>query len=248
MLPLHAPDGKHVVKLIQPGVAGSGVTEQTTGQALHGDEAHVVLLAQSHQLQILLRCQVAEGKLQRLIEPGLNGLVGHSQTVVGDTDVTDLSLCFELHYIVQILGLGLQGRLVEPGTVARLRTEGRIVKLIDINVVSLQHLQTVVQMLPEGLRIPGAGLGGDVDLVPHVVEGQTDLFLAVGVHVGCVKKGEARLVGAAQEPAGVVLADALDGQSTESILGRDDPGAAECNGFHGSSRLSSSGLTYFITI
>ena len=156
--------------------------------------------------------------------------------MVGDADVADLALC-----------LGLQSRLVQACAVTGLGAEGGVVELVDVDVVGLQHLQTVVQMLPEGLRIFGAGLGSDVDVVPHVVEGQADLLLTVGVHIGGVEEGKARLIGPAQEPSGVFLADTLDGQGAEGILGGDDPGTAQGNGFHRSSRLSSSGLSYFIT-
>ena len=70
-------DGQRLMQLLSGGDGGRTL-QQAAGEALHGDEAHVVLPAQLHQLQVLLRGQIAEGELQRLKIAGLNGLVGLS--------------------------------------------------------------------------------------------------------------------------------------------------------------------------
>ena len=89
---LNAPDGQHPRKLSKKSVSGGGIGDQAAGEGLHGDEAHVLFPAQLHQLQIGLGGQVAEGELEGLIQPGLDGLLRNGKPVVGDADVADLAL------------------------------------------------------------------------------------------------------------------------------------------------------------
>ena len=128
-LPLHAPDGQHIVKLRLEGVCRPAVVDQTAGESLHGDETHIVLSAHIHNLDILLGSQVAEGELHGLIEPRLDGLLRHRQPMVGNADVPDLPLLFRLDH-----------GLVEPGPISWFRAEGGIVELIDIDVIRPQIL------------------------------------------------------------------------------------------------------------
>ena len=88
-LPLHAPDGQGVVELRLPGVGRGGVGDEPAGEALHGDKAHMALLAQVHQGDVPVRGQVAEGELQGVVQAGGSGLLRHAQPVVGDADMPD---------------------------------------------------------------------------------------------------------------------------------------------------------------
>ena len=147
--------------------------------------------------------------------------------MVGDADKADFPLLF-----------GLLHGLVQAGAVPGLGAEGRVVELVDVHIVGPQQPQAGLQVLPEALHRGGRRLGGDEDLVPHIVEGQAHLLLAVGVGAGGVEKGDAPLVGLAQQHAGVLRGDPLDGQSPKGVFVGDDPGAPQCHLYHlGSSSL-----------
>ena len=124
---LHAPDGQNSIELRLKGIGCGAVGDQSTGQALHGDKAHICRLALVHQFQLLLTGDIAERELQRLVQTAVNGLVGHLQAVVGDADMPD-----------HALGFGLLHSLVEAGAVAWLRAECGIMELVQVNVIGAQ--------------------------------------------------------------------------------------------------------------
>ena len=73
--------------------------------------------------------------------------------MVGQPDKTDLSLFTSLEH-----------RLIEPASVSRLWTEGRIVELINIDIVRPQQPQACLQILPELIRIRRRRLGRYVQM------------------------------------------------------------------------------------
>ena len=85
-LPLDPPNRQYAVKLVQIGVSGGGICNQPAGEGLHGDKAQVSFLAQPDDLQLLLSGQIAEGKLYRIVQAGLDGLNRHMIPVVGQPD------------------------------------------------------------------------------------------------------------------------------------------------------------------
>ena len=226
LLPLDAPDGQGVLKLGLPGVGCGGVGDEPAGKAFHGDEAHVVLSAQVHQVDVPLGGQIAEGELEGLVEAGAHGLLRHAQAVVGDADVADLPL-----------GLGLLHGLIQAGAVPGLGAEGGVVELVEVDVVGFQKAQAGLQVLPEALCGGGGGLSGDEDFLPHVGEGEAHFLLAVAIGAGGVEEIHSRVVGLAQELSGVLRADPLDGQSAEAVFAGHNSRAAQGYRFHGYSSL-----------
>ena len=180
-----------------------------------------MLLAQLHQLQLLLTGNIAERKLQGLVQAALNGFLGHGQAVVGDADVSD-----------HPLSLGLQCGFVQAGAVTGLGAEGRVVELVDVHIVGAQIVQGGMQVLPELLRVLGGGLGGDVDLGADAVKGFAQLHLAVGVGAGGIKEADARLVSLAGQKDRILLGNALDGQGTKAVFVHGDAGAPQCDHIH----------------
>ena len=221
LFPLHAPDGQHPVVLGLKSVGGGTVGDEPAGKALHGDKAHVGGLTLVDQFQLLLTGNVAERELQRLIQAAVNGLVGHRQPMVRDADVPD-----------HALGFGLLHGLVQAAAVTGLRAEGRVVELIQVDVIGAQIGQGSVQVLPEVLCILRRRLGGDVHLRADAVKGLAQLDLAVGVGAGGIKKADACLVSLAGQIDGIFLRDALDGQCAEAIFVHRDAGAAKGDHIH----------------
>ena len=204
---LNAPDGDHGGLCLHEGGRRQPVPDEAAGQGLHGDEAHVRRPALVHQLQLLGTGEVAEGKLEGVVQPGVDGLVGHGQPVVGDGDVPDLPLA-----------LGLQGGLVQAVLPAGLGAEGGVVELVDVDIVGPKGAQALLQVLPHPLRRHRRGLGGDDDFVPHAGKGGPHLLLAVRVGPGGVEVVHAPVVGPAEQGDGLLLGDALNGQTAEALL------------------------------
>ncbi len=207
-LALYAPYRLHVGELGDVGVGRGGMVYQTAGERLHGDESHVARLAVAHQLQLLVGGQVGERELQRLVESRLDGLVSHGQTVVGDAYVEHLALTACLKH-----------GLIETRAVVRLGTERGIVELVELYMVGPQQPQRSLQVFPETSGIRCARLGGDDHAVATVVECGSQLFLAVGIETGSVEIVHAIVERLMEQPHRFLLADALDGQRTESVSG-----------------------------
>ena len=114
--------------------------------------------------------------------------------MVRDADVPD-----------HALGFGLLHGLVQAAAVTGLRAEGRVVELIQVDVIGAQVGQGSVQVLPEVLCILRRRLGGDVHLRADAVKRLAQLDLAVGVGAGSIKKADARPVGLAGQIDRILL-------------------------------------------
>ena len=207
-LALDAPDGLDMGKLRQVGVGSGGMVDEAAGEALHGDEAHVVVFAQVDEVQLFVGCQVGEGELERFVEAAVDGLVGHGEAVVGDADMAHFALF-----------AGLEHGLVEAGAVAGLGTEGGVVELVEVDIVGAEEAEAGVEVAPEAVGGGGAGLGADDDAVAAVGEGGAELLLAVGVEAGGVEIVHAVVEGFMEQVDGVGQGDALDGEGTEAVFG-----------------------------
>ena len=204
---LDPPDGHHDGLQGHKGGGGYAVPEQAPRHPFHCHKAHACPLAHLHQLLLLGAGEVAVGELEGGIQPGINGLPGHRQAVVGDADVADLAL-----------GLGLQSGIVEAVLPAGAGDKGGIVELIDVDIVCIQVSQAGLQVLPQLPARLGVGLGGNYHLVPYAREGIAQLLLAVGVGPGGVKVVYAPVHRLAQEPGGLLFGDALDGQTAKAVF------------------------------
>ena len=76
------------------------------------------------ELQILVRCQIAEGKLQSLIQSAFDGFMCHIQAMVRDADMAD-------HAFV----LRFQHSFIQSCAVSRLRAECRVMELVNVDIV-----------------------------------------------------------------------------------------------------------------
>ena len=148
----------------------------------------------------------------------------HSKAVVRDRNVANFALLFRL-----------ERRVVQAVFSTRLRAEGGIVELIDVDVVGFQRAETGLQILPEALRRLRAGLRRQHDLVAHRRERRADLLLAVRIRARRVVKIDAAVIRLVQQIHGVLFADALDGQAAKSVFLNDQSRLAECDLVHGNS-------------
>ena len=127
-----------MIKLRQISISGCRIIYQPSRQCLHGNKAHAVSSTCTDKLQFLLSRQITERKLQRCIQVRFYGLAGYCQTMVSNADETDLPLF-----------PGLLHRFIQAAAVTRFRAKGRIMKLINIYIISLQQAQTGFQVIPE---------------------------------------------------------------------------------------------------
>ena len=187
------------------------MVDEASGEAFHGDEAHVVCLALLDEGQFFVGCQVGEGELEGFVEAAVDGFVRHGEAVVGDADVAHFALL-----------LRLQHGFVEAGAVAGLGAEGGVVELVEVDVVGAQQAQACLEVAPKGVGRGGTGFGADDDAVAAVGEGGAELLLAVGVEPGGVEVVHAVVEGLMEKVDGVGKADALDGEGAEAVLGDDE--------------------------
>ena len=105
-------------------------------------------------------------------------------------------------------------------------------ELEQVDVIGFHALQAQVDVCGGSRLVASLALGGEHDVLAHVGERKTDLFLAVGVAVGGVEVVDAALVSRAQNGCSVLRAAALNGQAAHGRLGDEKPGAAERNFLH----------------
>ena len=113
------------------GVSGGRIGDQAAGKSLHGDKAHIGFFAGRNQFLLFGGGKIAERKLKGFIKPAFNHLHGNSQLMVRDADVANFSCRF-----------GGQSRLIKSASIPRPGAEGRIVELVNINVVCAEHGKT----------------------------------------------------------------------------------------------------------
>ena len=130
------------------------------------------------------------------------------------------------------LPLRLQHTFVHSRAVARTVALRNTVELIEVDAVGFEQTQGGVQVLPKGFRRAGFRLGGKVDAVPMSAEGKPELFLAVGIGAGGIKKAHTAVARLMQQAHGGFFVYALNGQRAEGVLRYGDI-SAECHDFHG---------------
>jgi len=87
-------------------------------------------------------------------------------------------------------------------------------------------------MCEGGLFVRRARLCGYDDIVPHIRKRQTELILAVRIHVRGVKIIYAAVICASQKLNRALRVDALDGQRAERYIRNHQSRAAKANLFH----------------
>lgn len=114
-------------------------------------------------------------------------------------------------------------KIEHRGSISWFRAECRIVELIQVDIICIQHFQAGFQIFPELIRILRHRLGRNVYLVPHMRERSTQLFLTVRVSSCRVKKVHPAVIGSPQKFYSVLFADPLDRESAKTILVDCDP-------------------------
>lgn len=221
LLALHAPDGQHARELRHERHAGVSVGEQAAGQAFHGDEADVALLAQGDQLKLAVGGKVAERVLQRFVQAAFHALEGNLELVRRHADMGDLALL-----------LGLEHALVHAGAVAGLVALVDAVELVQVDMVGAQKTKRRFQVFPKPLGRAGLGFSGDGDLTAHALECKADALLAVGIRARRVEERHAAFISTTKQTDCRLLGNALNRQGPERILRRDDTGRPQRNGAH----------------
>ena len=89
----------------------------------------------------------------------------------------------------------------------------------------------------DAILIFGRAFGRDHDLVTHVRESQTDLFLAVGIGVGRVKIADTAIKSRLKQLDGVFFVTALNGETAHGRLGDRKAGLAQTKILHNSSLI-----------
>lgn len=137
---LDAPDRKQVIILGGESICSGSIGNQAAGQRFHGDKTDIFLFAGVCQSQIGITAEIAEWELQGVIQVGVNGFLCNGQTVVGQSDETDLALllCF-------------QSGIIKTGVVSWLWTERRIMKLVDVDMIRFESVRLVSRSLQKSL-------------------------------------------------------------------------------------------------
>ena len=95
-------------------------------ERLHCQKTHITGFACVYQVDIRLRSQIAERKLQRFVQAAFHRLGRDGQAVVGNADVADLAL-----------GFGFQRGVIQAVFPVRFGAERRVVELVNINSIGL---------------------------------------------------------------------------------------------------------------
>ena len=213
-LSLYAPDRHHMIKLrlIHKRIGTGGIVDQSSGQSFHGNEAHICFPAHFYDLQIRFRRKIGERELHRFIKAGFDGFFCHSDPVVRDADMPDLSFLF-----------CLLGCLVKPGSISWLRTEGRIVELVNINIICFQHSKTFFQVLFQIFSGLCRCFGTDDQFFADIGKRRSQLFFTVRISPCRVKIVDALIECLLQQINCIFFTDPLDRERTKTVLADFNP-------------------------
>ena len=70
------------------------------------------------------------------------------------------------------------------------------------------------------LLVRGSALSGDHHMLPHIVQGRSQLFLTVRIHISGIKIVDARLIRLSNQPDRVSFGNALNRQCTKDVYKR----------------------------
>ena len=153
------------------------VPRSPPASSLHGNAAHVRLLAALRKREIALGGYVAERELHRLEPAARDARLGDVDAVGRHADVT-----------YPAAALRLQRARHRPVGIVRVGHARDLMELKEVDIICFHHAEAVFDMRKyTGLVLRGA-LCGQHDLIAHIGEGETYLLLTVGVGVRGVEK------------------------------------------------------------
>ena len=163
------------------------------------------------------------GEHDRLHPGELQGPPEDLRLVGGEANVTDLPGLPGLQQ-------GLQGAAGGADLLELLETG--VVDLVEVYVVRAEVFQAGLNVPGHPLPVAAHGLGGQDELLPAALDGQTDALLADAVAPGGVDVIDPRRLHGVQELLCRLRVDALDGDAPQAHAGHPQAGFAQSNVFH----------------
>ena len=171
------------------------------------------------------RVMKLKGNIMVSKRSGLHQGLGDVDLVRGGADVQDFTRFLESFEDLVQAALGVE-HLVHGREIAYL------VELVEVDIVDAEAFEGKVEVLFDVLAGASAGLGGEIDLVAVSADGLADPLFAGGVAVGGVVEVDAVLQAALNHADGVVLAEALYGDTPEPQPGHHHARFAKLDFFH----------------
>ena len=200
---------------------GVGTADQPAGESLHGDKADPVLPAGTDELLLFFAGQIAERELDRRVKPALCRFHRNTDLMCRQRNMPDLSLFLKFFHA-----------LVHAGAVAGPVDLCRVMELVNVDAVRLQHTEGRLKIRPERVRRLCLAFRGKNHLVPHSPESIPQLLFAVAVGARRIKIRHPALIGHPDEPHRLFPADPLDRQRAEPVLRCRDPGLSDMDLSH----------------
>ena len=119
---------------------------------------------------------------------------------------------------------------------------GRVVNLVQVNIVGAEIFQADVNVLRHGLRRAGHTLCGKHKMLPDALQSDPQVFLADGIAPGSINVIDAVFQQLVHKGFGSLRVDALDGDSPKAHAGDFQSGFAEDSVFHSHALLSVSDI------
>ena len=119
---------------------------------------------------------------------------------------------------------------------------GRVVNLVQVNIVGAEIFQADVNVLCHGLRRAGHALCGKHKMLPDSLQADPQVFLADGIAPGSIDVIDAVFQQLVHKGFGSLRVNALDGDSPKTHAGDFQPGFAEDSVFHSHALLSVSDI------
>ena len=198
------------------------VVNGPSGQGLHADEADVLFLTFGNELRALVFHQIV-GEHDCLHPVHVQGLFEDLGGVSGEADVPDGSG-----------GLGVSQGFQRPagGGDGFQVLQGRVVELVEVDVVRAEIAQAGFHVLLHGLLRQPTALGGQDKLVPDALQAVADVFLADGIAPGGIDVVDARLQQPVHERFGALRVNALNGDAPKAQPGDFQTCFAQYSVFH----------------
>ena len=147
----------------------------------------------------------------------------------GDADMSDLPGLFRIHKGFQCAAGGAD--------LLQIR-RGRVVNLVQVNIVGAEIFQADVNVLRHGLRRAGHTLCGKHKMLPDALQTDPQVFLADGIAPGSIDVVDAVFQQLVHKRFRPLRVNALDGNSPKAHAGDFQSGFSEDSVFHSHALLS----------